>query len=142
MFKSQRRIREFLKNIKFLNFLPENCDFLMKMSDNQLIREDFWRKSFWNSRDRKDFNFSSENLENWDFSWKLMKIHVEGPMNAYIHLVDSFLALKVETFDRFTFEQLSGLFMNISIIRRHLPLHHANISTLKNIFIINNLLIF
>ena len=71
-----------------------------------------------------------------------MKIHVEGPLNAYIHLVDSFLALKVETFDRFTFEQLSGLFMNISIIRRHLPLHHANPSTLKNIFIINNFLDF
>ena len=73
---------------------------------------------------------------------------MEGPLDAYIHLVDSFLALKVETFsDRFTFAIIHEYLDYSKTSARDGPgtwaggTTHSNLSTLENIFIINNLLI-
>ena len=86
---------DFLKSI-FLIFLPENLNLYQKFP--KIFENLEFRPIFETISTRKHFDFRLENFAKLKFSWKSMKIHVLGPFNAYIHLIDSFQALKVEIF--------------------------------------------
>ena len=123
---------DFLKSI-FLIFLPENLNLYQKFP--KIFRKSGISSDFWDHFDPETLRFQTLKFRKIEIFVKIDENSRGGAFECLYSFRWQFSSSQSRNFSsRFTFENFSRLFMNISIIRRHLPLHHANIHVEKHFY--------